>query len=780
MTALIGALRVSLSAETAQFEQGMRRSQRTAQTTAQSIKKSFAGVGRAIAGGLTAGLSVGLLAGFAKQALDYASAIGEVSQQLGVTTKDLQVFRFAATQAGISQEEMEKALQRLTRSMGEAQVGSKRMIAAFGAIGISVDDLRGKDAGQVLRMMADGLAKVESSSQRAAVEAAILGRNGQQLDTLLSGGSKAINQLALAAEELGVVLSDEQIQRADDTADKLEAVKTVLAAQIAGVVADNAESILSLANALAQLAGAIAKFLGTNPRLAFALLGAALGGRFGIPGAIGGAVGGAILGGRVAKGAADGNTDLQFRMKQVRSAKQAFAAAQRGTPGPKGEFFRDPARIEAAEKELRRQTALLVNATTAFRARDSGGGGGGVALPQFLATGGGGGAKKGRTVDPERERLRALREAHQFDQELRRAQMDVLRATQDMATDAVERYAIGIQILDLEKRAFEAELQYETELHKLTDGKQGLSEVQAQQLRVEFEKLDALQRQKAIEEESARAREDSARLDGLSFDLAQEKMRTELDLARTAQEQRAIQLRMLDHAYRYEKARLETIMAEEKIGSLKWEEARRQLATLNATQGNRQAAVMRGTMGPMEQFFSQVPRTAAETAEWLERMKVQGIEGAIDSILALTEGFESFRDTAISAIKSVIAELIRMQLMKLALNLIGGAAGAPSAGSAAGASPFSNPVMGFAGGGFGVFGGLGGVDKNVLALNGVPIARVSRGEPFEIGHHLRDSAARGMTVHAPITIQGSASRETAMQIASAVRRTIADAAKRGY
>ena len=124
MTALIGALRVSLSAETAQFEAGMKRAQRTANQTRSQFQKAFGGLGgivKAGFAGVVSGVSIGLIVQGVKAALDYAGSLGEVSQQLGVTTKDLQVFRYAAGQAGISQQEMEQGLGRLTKAMGQAQ-----------------------------------------------------------------------------------------------------------------------------------------------------------------------------------------------------------------------------------------------------------------------------------------------------------------------------------------------------------------------------------------------------------------------------------------------------------------------------------------------------------------------------------------------------------------------------------------------------------------------------------------------------------------------------------
>jgi hypothetical protein len=115
-------------------------------------------------------------------------------------------------------------------------------------------------------------------------------------------------------------------------------------------------------------------------------------------------------------------------------------------------------------------------------------------------------------------------------------------------------------------------------------------------------------------------------------------------------------------------------------------------------------------------------------------------------------------------------------LMKLAMNLIGGAAGAPGLGS----MPTVGAV-GMAHGGSGVFGGIAGVDKNVLSLNGLPIAKVSRGEPFEVGHHLKGSGGGGN--HFSVTVNGAMSdreaRRTGMQIAIAANQEMARARTKG-
>jgi hypothetical protein len=190
------------------------------------------------------------------QGLEYAASLGEQAQQIGITTRELQIYRYAATQVGLTTEEMDGAIQKLNRTLGNAQTGSKEAGETFKALGIDIKDANGRflTAGEVLPKVADAIAKIENPAQRAAAEVKLFGRAGADIDTLLTGGSAAINALADAAERAGIILSDEQIQKADETADKLAAVKMVLEARIAGVVADNAQAIYGLAESLAAAA----------------------------------------------------------------------------------------------------------------------------------------------------------------------------------------------------------------------------------------------------------------------------------------------------------------------------------------------------------------------------------------------------------------------------------------------------------------------------------------------------------------------------------------------
>lgn len=251
MTGLIGALRVSLGADTANFEKGMKRARgemAAMQKASAALKTAFVGMA-----GL---LAFDQFASLAKAGLDYASSLGEVAAQLGVSTRALQEYRYAASQAGIEQAEMDKALEQLTRRLGDAAQGVKEPLKALERLGVTVRDNNGhvRDAGETIPLIAEGLKSIESPAERAAILVDLFGRAGQKLAPLLEGGAEGVNNLRNAAHKLGIVLSDSDIQNADDAADKLSAVKQVLEAKIAGVVARNAKEIANLAEKLLNLA----------------------------------------------------------------------------------------------------------------------------------------------------------------------------------------------------------------------------------------------------------------------------------------------------------------------------------------------------------------------------------------------------------------------------------------------------------------------------------------------------------------------------------------------
>jgi hypothetical protein len=723
VAALIGALRVSLSADTAKFQDGMRRAERQTKASASAINKSM-GLLKAGIAGFVGALSVGMLSNVIKNSLEYAGSLAEVAQQLGVTTRDLQNFRAVGGQVGISTEEMDKGLLKLRVTLGQVAAGAKAPTKALAAIGISARDVANKDTGDALRLIADGLAKVGDSSQRAAVEVALFGRTGAKLDPLLAGGSKAINELAAANEALGGVLSDEQIQNADKTADKLAQLHLVLKTQIAGVVANNSDAILGLARAFVDLVGSIGQALNAYRQF---------------------------------------RAEFNARIFEA-AGFEADAARARGSAFVSGKSATVPGRSV---------TVKLAPAPVASVIGNTG------SINQFLAGGGGGkkrGTKDRSAEEAERKRLEALRDAFQFDQDQRRAQQDILRAQRDLATNFDDRNSISVQILDAERAAYVAELEYEVAAKEKT-------KTQADALLALYDTKDALERQKIVEEEAAQAAEESARYQALAMDLDRDLLESRADLAETASERRKVELELLDFAYRQRKAALDAAIAQEKdaaaLQRLTLERDR-----LMETYANNKQGVLNNTRGPGEDYLASLPTTTAKWNEALEQVKVNGLQGLEDGLIAIMDGTKSVAEAFHDMAQQIIADLIRIAIQKYIIATIGnaimpgmGSVGAAAVPGAARGGTFALPA--FAAGGAMILGGRSGRDRNLLMMNGVPIARVSRGEMMNITPANEvGSTVGGNTFN--VTIQGNASRESIGQMESALRRAVASSSRRGY
>lgn len=711
MASLIGALRVTLSADTAEFTSGLSKAERAGQRTGAAIAKSLGGI-KTVLGGLLAGVGVSTLAALASRALEYASSLGEVAQQLGITTDELQEYRYAASQAGIEQETMDKALAKLTLTIGKAATGSKQQIAIFDELKIKYRDVNDqvRTAGDLMPEIADALKGIEDPARRAAVETALFGKAGQQLDTLLSGGSAAMNELRDAAHELGIVLSAEQIRKADDTADKLAAIKQVLEARIAGVVADNATSILDLADALAVLAEKAIKALGawaafrnsmnardtmyakadasiaqrtnlTEPQKNFARRRARelIDGHLGIKDESAGGFLGAI----------------GLRRTTVKGAPKPVATPPAQKPKPK------PAATPLDDLDL------------------SGGGGGG------------GRKKTAGAGKADRAAEDARRNQERYDEDIRSLQIEELRSRETMATEIKERSDLARQQLDLDYESQKAQVASDLAQKDITEG-------QAAKRLALLATIHNLQAEAIKQDEAADLLVEQYRyLDNLT-DIQAERLQIESGLAKTARQRREIEMRILDLALKEQRDRQTRVLNDPNATESQRQGARDSLQAIDRKEPLLREQARRNTMSPLEGYLDSLPRTADEANEALENVAAGGIQSVVDGLADAATGAQSLGATFKNIANQIIADLIRIQIRKAIVSGLSSVIGALGGGmkiggNTAGLESNFDAVLGtrapgLAGGGIMSVGGKPGVDTNLLSINGVARARVSANE----------------------------------------------------
>lgn len=693
--ALIGALRVEASLDSGKFVDGARKIRTESKATETQVKQSFGGLGAAVKAGIAGfvgAFSIGAFTQIVRSSLEYAASLGEVSQQLGVTTRDLQGFRYAASQNGVSQQQLDTGLQHLTETLGKVAAGAEKPTKALQAIGLTAKDVANVDTGDAFRKIADGLSKVEDRSSRAAIELALFGESGSRLDTLLAGGSEALDNLTDAAERLGIVLSDEQIQRADTTADKLDALKTVLEANIAGVVADNANAIYGLAdaiihlvaqipNAINQLKGFYASFLNFSANVTEKFDQAVMSpiNRF-------------------------NPLAAPFRGDQMHANRVGNVEAERREANGIVQSIHQQGMRDAWERIRAGARSVTGNP------RSTGN------IPQFLTRPASAprtarprsGGRVGRAPVDRSEDVSAG-----FAREQMQADREILQAKQQLAGSAEERATIALQLIDLDHAMQAAEIDDRVRRAQkdAADGritKDTLAEVEAQAniLRAKNDQVARIKTEAEIEAQLARAEQ-------AQFEASDQQRRFTVDalqaadqLATTAADHRRIQLQILDSEIEQKRLELEhekQLAIRNGATADEIKVIQDKIDHLPAERAQGAANIHQNTQNPLEAWAAGVPKSADEITEAYQKIAANGLDAITDSIMDVISGTQSLKEAFTRLGQSIAQEILQMTIKMLIFRALSSALGlaapaAPSLGST-GSTVISDSGFSFSGGG---------------------------------------------------------------------------------
>lgn len=194
--------------------------------TASLLKTTLAGVGAAFV--------IQRAAGFTRDTLEIADALGDTAAKAGITAEQLQVLRHAAEQNGSSADKLDKAMVRLNTNLGQAALEAKGLASgtspasdALARLGVSVLDAGGniRSTGDVFPELIDKLSSIQSPAERAAVAAQIFGAKlGPELAVLIEQGSAPLAKYRDELEATGALLSDDLVASAGKVNDQFNAL----------------------------------------------------------------------------------------------------------------------------------------------------------------------------------------------------------------------------------------------------------------------------------------------------------------------------------------------------------------------------------------------------------------------------------------------------------------------------------------------------------------------------------------------------------------------------
>ncbi len=168
----------------------------------KNVQASMLGMNK-VFGVFIALAAAGGLARTIKQSIDLADSFGKMSDQTGIAANTLMAYVDAGKLAGVNQEQIDKGLRRLSRSIVEADRGIATYKRSFDTLGISVRDNNNelKTTEVVFEEIAEKFSQLENGATKAAVAQELFGRSGVNLINLLNNGKVALSEFNVELSE---------------------------------------------------------------------------------------------------------------------------------------------------------------------------------------------------------------------------------------------------------------------------------------------------------------------------------------------------------------------------------------------------------------------------------------------------------------------------------------------------------------------------------------------------------------------------------------------------
>jgi hypothetical protein len=251
-SSLIGALKVSLGIDSSEFETGLKKARGTADGFALSISKGLVGGLTSAAAGF---FSLNAIIGGVNRTLEKFGAVADRAKSAGLDPEFFQALTHGASLAGVSMETLSGALDSFNKSMGLASEGKGKLVSQLEVLNPELlKNLQlSTDQETRIKLVADALRDEADASQKAALAAAVFGAEGVKLVSVLEGGARAIDDLVTKARSMGLIVSRDLIERADELGDRLDTASQIVETQLNVGFAALAPLIVDASSAAGEL-----------------------------------------------------------------------------------------------------------------------------------------------------------------------------------------------------------------------------------------------------------------------------------------------------------------------------------------------------------------------------------------------------------------------------------------------------------------------------------------------------------------------------------------------
>jgi len=264
------AITVKIGAETDGIERGLNEIQNSLKKIEKSgadSGESFGGSFSKMAGAVAVGQAAvnvfgsvvnGVFAAAQKvvegfsAALDLGGTLSDLSASTGESAGNLLLLQRAFDNTGAGADKVGPALAKLQNNIFGAGEGSKEAVAAFGRMGLSMEDLAGKTPTQQLALVASGLTSIEDPTKRAATAIDVFGKSGAELLPLLTNFSGEMNEARATVGSMADIM-DRRANVFDAVGDRFLIIQQKVRDFAAGILDKALPAIDAITSALSRI-----------------------------------------------------------------------------------------------------------------------------------------------------------------------------------------------------------------------------------------------------------------------------------------------------------------------------------------------------------------------------------------------------------------------------------------------------------------------------------------------------------------------------------------------
>lgn len=215
----------SIFIDTTEADKSLSKTDSKAKKLQDTLGKAVTGAAK-MATGVAASISAAGAAvfAFADNVASVGDTIDKQSQKLGLSAKGYQEWEAVLGHCGASIDSFKGGMKTLTKAI---TTGSKDQVAAFQAVGLSMDQVASMSREEVLNAVITGLQGMDESAERTSIATTLLGKAAGELGPLLNTSAEDTAAMKQAVNELGGVMSDEGVAASAAFKDALQDLTTI-------------------------------------------------------------------------------------------------------------------------------------------------------------------------------------------------------------------------------------------------------------------------------------------------------------------------------------------------------------------------------------------------------------------------------------------------------------------------------------------------------------------------------------------------------------------------